>query len=62
MSHRVVLVPGDGVGPEVVEAARRAVDATCADIDWDVRQAGQAARSQAGTPLPEETVTAIRDA
>jgi isocitrate dehydrogenase (NAD+) len=62
MSHRVVLIPGDGVGPEVVEAARRAVDATGADIDWDVRQAGQAARSQAGTPLPRETVTAIRDA
>jgi isocitrate dehydrogenase (NAD+) len=62
MSHRVVLIPGDGVGPEVVEAARRAVDATGAEIDWDVRQAGQAARSQAGAPLPRETVTAIRDA
>jgi isocitrate dehydrogenase (NAD+) len=62
MSHRVVLIPGDGVGPEVVEAARRAVDATGAAIDWEVRQAGQAARSQAGAPLPRETVTAIRDA
>jgi isocitrate dehydrogenase (NAD+) len=62
MSHQVVLIPGDGVGPEVVEAARRAVDATGAEIDWDVRQAGQVARSHAGSPLPPDTVAAIRDA
>lgn len=62
MAHRVVLVPGDGVGPEVVEVARRAVEATGAQIDWHVRQAGQAAREQLGSPLPPETVMAIRDA
>jgi isocitrate dehydrogenase (NAD+) len=62
MAHRVVLVPGDGVGPEVVEAARRAVDATGVAIDWEVRQAGQVARAQAGSPLPPDTVAAIRDA
>jgi isocitrate dehydrogenase (NAD+) len=62
MSHRVVLVPGDGVGPEVVEAARRAVDATGAEIDWDVREAGQVARDRLGSPLPPDTVSAIGDA
>ena len=41
MAHRVVLVRGDGVGPEVVEAARRAVDATGVEIDWELRPAGQ---------------------
>ena len=62
MAHRVVLVPGDGVGPEVVDAARRAVEATGAEIVWEERQAGQAARVQLGSPLPPETVLAIRDA
>ena len=62
MSHRVVLVPGDGVGPELVAATRRAVDATGVDIDWEVREAGQSARVQTGSPLPPETVAAIRDA
>jgi isocitrate dehydrogenase (NAD+) len=62
MSRRVVLVPGDGVGPEVVEAARRAVDATGAGIDWDLREAGQVARGRLGSPLPPDTVTAIGDA
>jgi isocitrate dehydrogenase (NAD+) len=62
MAHQVVLVPGDGIGPEVVEAARRAVEATGAEIGWVVRQAGQSAREQDGSPLPPETVMAIRDA
>jgi isocitrate dehydrogenase (NAD+) len=59
MAHRVVLVPGDGVGPEVIEAARRVIDATGVEIDWDVHQAGQAAREREHTPLPQETVRAI---
>jgi isocitrate dehydrogenase (NAD+) len=62
MAHRVVLVPGDGVGPEVVEAARQAMEATGAAIEWDVQLAGQAAREQLGSPLPPETIMAIRDA
>jgi isocitrate dehydrogenase (NAD+) len=62
MSHRVVLVPGDGVGPELVAAARRAIEATGAAIEWDRQEAGQAARERTGSPLPAETVLAIRDA
>ena len=62
MAHRVVLVPGDGVGPEVVDAARRAVEATGVGIEWDVHEAGQAARDAVGSPLPSDTVMAIRDA
>ena len=62
MAHRVVLVPGDGVGPEVVDASRRAVEATGVRIEWDVHQAGQVARDAVGSPLPPDTVMAIRDA
>lgn len=38
--HRVTLIPGDGVGPELAEAARKCVDATGVKIDWDVQECG----------------------
>ncbi len=62
MTRRAVLIPGDGIGPEVVEAARRAIDATGAGIDWEVRELGHAALAREGTALPEATLEAIRDA
>ena len=40
--HRVTLIPGDGIGPEVALAARRVVDASGAQIDWHVEEAGEA--------------------
>ena len=62
MPHRVVLIPGDGIGPEVVEAARRAIDATGVAVDWDVRELGRSAVLREGTGLPPSTLTAIREA
>ncbi len=60
MSHAVTLIPGDGVGPEVVDAARAALEATGADLDWDVRGLGLSALEREGTPLPESTLASIR--
>jgi isocitrate dehydrogenase (NAD+) len=60
MRHRVVLIPGDGIGPEVAEAARRVVDASGVEVDWDVRQAGAAIMDREGTPLPDEVLDAVR--
>jgi len=60
MAYRVTLVPGDGIGPEVVGAARRAVEATGVGIEWDVRELGTAAAIREGTPLPQETLESIR--
>jgi len=40
LAHRVTLIPGDGVGPEVSEATRRVLDATGVEFDWDVQNAG----------------------
>jgi isocitrate dehydrogenase (NAD+) len=59
-THRVTLIPGDGIGPEVIDAARRAVDATAAAIGWDERLMGLAAFSANGAALPEETLDSIR--
>src|ERR687888_1329369 len=60
MAHRVTLIPGDGTGPELTEATRRVLEATGVDFEWDVRQAGVDVMSDAGTPLPDETLASIR--
>jgi isocitrate dehydrogenase (NAD+) len=60
MAHRVTLIPGDGIGPEVIEAARRAIEATGVDIEWDRRDMGAGAFSRAGDPLPPATLDAVR--
>ncbi len=60
MSHEVTLITGDGVGPELAQAARRGVDATGVDIRWDVQEAGVDAMARCGTPLPEATMASIR--
>ncbi len=59
MSHTICLVPGDGIGPEVTEAARRVIDAACPGIEWIPLAAGAAAAEKTGAVLPEETIRAI---
>jgi isocitrate dehydrogenase (NAD+) len=58
--HLVTLIPGDGIGPEVSEATRRILDATGADIEWVVEEAGAAVLEREGTTLPERVVEQIR--
>jgi isocitrate dehydrogenase (NAD+) len=62
VTRRVVLIPGDGIGPEVSAAMRRVVDAAGADVQWDVHEAGAAVLDREGTPLPDRVVEAIREA
>jgi len=56
----VTLVTGDGIGPEIAEAARRCIDATGADINWEVAEAGVEVMERLGTPLPDATIEAIK--
>jgi isocitrate dehydrogenase (NAD+) len=51
--HRVTLLPGDGIGPEVVDATRTVLEAAGVAIDWDVQLVGQPALDAFGTPLPD---------
>ncbi len=60
MIHEVTLITGDGVGPELAEAARRCVDATGVSIHWDIQEAGVDVMARCGTPLPEATMASIR--
>ena len=56
----VTLVKGDGVGPELAEAAKRCVDATNPDINWDITEAGIDIMETEGTPLPDATLESIK--
>ena len=60
MDHKVTLIPGDGIGPEVADAARRCVDATGVKIDWEEALAGEIALKQLGSLLPDSTLESIR--
>ncbi len=57
---KVTLIPGDGIGPEVAEATRKAVDALDAGIEWEVHQAGAPAIEKHGDPLPPHVLESIR--
>src|SRR5207302_6153997 len=58
--HRVTLIPGDGVGPEVSEATRRVLEATGVQFDWDVQNAGLGVMEKYGTPMPEPVLQSVR--
>jgi isocitrate dehydrogenase (NAD+) len=60
MTHRVTLIPGDGIGPEVAEAVRLVLDAADVGIEWTERHAGTAALDEDGELLPEATLDSIR--
>jgi isocitrate dehydrogenase (NAD+) len=60
MSTKVTLIRGDGIGPEVVDGAVQAIEATGTAIEWDPQEAGAGAIPKAGSPLPEATVASIR--
>ena len=63
MAHRVVLIPGDGTGPELTEATRRVLEATGVEFEWDVREAGADVMDRhGGNPLPPDVLDSIRDA
>src|SRR5512141_1433260 len=60
MTTRVTMIPGDGVGPEVMEATRRGLEATGVAFEWDRQDMGAGAFSRTGRALPAATLDAIR--
>ena len=66
MKARIVLLPGDGIGPEVVAQAKKALEAVAARFghafDFEPRLIGGAAIDETGAALPEATVAACRRA
>jgi len=60
MSRRVTLIPGDGIGPEVSEAALAVLAAAGVEIEWDRVEAGAEVVAKYGTPVPEGVLHSIR--
>ncbi len=60
MKYTITLIPGDGVGPEIAEAARRVIDATGVPIRWEIQDAGVDVYEKEGTPLPQRVIDSIR--
>jgi len=60
MARKITLIPGDGIGPEVTEAARRCIEATGVEIEWEEVIAGQDAKDKLGSILPDEVLVSIK--
>ena len=60
MAHRITVIPGDGIGPEIVDATIRVLEATGVAFDWDYREAGLDAAEKYGSVLPEEVLDSVR--
>lgn len=58
-THTVTLIPGDGIGPEVIDAAVRVLEATGLSFAWDRQNAGAEVMSKYGTALPDEVVASV---
>jgi isocitrate dehydrogenase (NAD+) len=59
--RRVTLIPGDGVGPSLVQAAVAVLEAAGAEIEWDPQEAGADVMDKYGTPLPGAVLDNIRE-
>ena len=58
--HTVTLIPGDGIGPSIADAAQRGIEATGVDIQWELAPAGIAAIETFKDPIPESTIQSIQ--
>ena len=58
--HTITLIPGDGIGPEIVAATVRIIEATGVDIKWESQIAGAHAQEKLGETLPEELIESIK--
>jgi homoisocitrate dehydrogenase len=60
MTHRICLLPGDGIGPEVIDCAEQVMQALPLDLNFIRSEIGFGAYERLGTPLPESTLEEIR--
>ena len=60
MKHRITLIPGDGIGPEVARAVVRIIEAAGVEIEWEEHIAGQQALDRYGKTLPDELIESIQ--
>ena len=57
--YKITLIPGDGIGPEVTEAARLVIEASGVNVNWEVVEAGEKVMEEYNTPLPDYVLESI---
>lgn len=60
MKHRITLIQGDGIGPEVSFATQRVLESAGAEIEWDMVEVGKVAMEKHATPLPDNVIESIK--
>ncbi len=60
MAYRVTIIPGDGTGPEIMDATLEVLEATGVKFEWEVQHAGEDVMKSKGTPLPDEVIASIK--
>jgi isocitrate dehydrogenase (NAD+) len=58
--YRVTIIPGDGIGPEIIQAARKVIESTGVKIEWKEKIAGQCAVPDFGHPVPDGVLDSIK--
>ena len=58
--HKITLIPGDGIGPEITDAVVKIIEKAGVEIDWDIQNAGADVAEKEGTPLPDRVIESIR--
>lgn len=59
MTHKLTLIPGDGIGPEITKATTRVIEHSGVKIDWEVMEAGMTALEKYRDPLPAEVIESV---
>ncbi|OGD36271.1 isocitrate dehydrogenase [Candidatus Atribacteria bacterium RBG_16_35_8] len=60
MAYNITLIPGDGIGPQVTEAAKMVLDTSGVKINWEIAEAGGKVLEKYGTPLPDYVIDSIK--
>jgi len=60
LTYNITLIPGDGIGPQVTEAAKMVLEASGVEINWEIMEAGEKVIEKYGTPLPDYVIDSIK--
>ena len=58
--HTITLIPGDGIGPEIIAATVRIIEASGVEIEWETQIIGAQALEKYGTTIPDSTIESIK--
>ncbi len=60
MKHKITLIPGDGIGPEIVAATVRIIEASGVDVEWETQILGAQALEKYGSTLPDSAIESMK--